>query len=338
MESGFSAKKCVTAALIIGNAVAVCTAAVVPSLGVIFIPVAAVLSYCLSYLLGWWFLPAAAAVHFVLSVSLHRFDLFSVIGSVLLLALLAPRLLCGKLSLLAEIGVCAVVGIVAVCASFGFAALGSDKSAEELIPSYYASANSDPVICSVALRHYRSLDAEALGHEPLSSDSQNYGEEVLREYSDYVGRELDGNLLWYLSGFGAFAGGVAAFAGYALINAYGDRRKGKIADLRLGRSYLIVIAAVLLFSALSIFGYFGQATRTVFNIFVTIPTTLVGISVLYHSLSRPPGKIKIATLVLFWLLLATAALFYEWGLIIFGFLGLADIVLDIRKLLDWALS
>ncbi len=321
----------VTALLLVG-----CIA--VPSLSVALLPAVCALLYYLSFFTGPWLFVAVAVPYSVPGLILHGANLFSIGGAVLLVSLTLPRLLRSRLSFAAEIGVAAAVAMVAVCVFAAVWAPCRGVSLEDAVPDAYAHADGDIAIVWCAEREYGRLGEEELGHPPLRAEDEQYEAEVLREYSYAVGRELDGYLLWYLSGFGAFCGGIAAVGAQAAAQCGRKGRPSRVADFRLYRGYLIVIAAALLFSVLGVMESLRPVTRTVFNLFITLPTALCGLTLLYHSLRRPPGKARIVTTVLFWVLAAAAALFYEWGLVILGFLGLADVILDVRKCLDWALG
>lgn len=152
--------------------------------------------------------------------------------------------------------------------------------------------------------------------------------------------QIEEGVLWYVTGFGAFTGGAGCAGGIAaahLLGAYKD--EPRIADMRLSRNYLAAaVVPALAFALLSFYEPMKPVTLTVMNVMVTLPTALCGVTLLYHSLARVRGKPKIAAIIGFWLIIAAAAVFWDYGLTILGFIGLADCVINVRKLLDWALS
>ncbi|MDE7372625.1 MAG: hypothetical protein K2N18_01025, partial [Clostridia bacterium] len=230
-------------------------------------------------------------------------------------------------------------------------ALTFGASVADLIADTCENLTSDPIMFMLAKRHYGKLTVAKLGHEKLSVYDELYFSEVMSEYAKHVFAELDGNTLWYLSGYGVFAGGVAAVGAKAIAQNLGeahlnrhsvqsdDFEQVRIKDLRLSRTYLF--AAVLPALAFAFLGFYEPmkgVVRAVVNVMVTLPTTLCGITLLYHSALRFYGKARILSVIVFWIIIIVSAVFYEWGMLIIGFIGLADVIINIRRCLDWALN
>lgn len=313
----------------------------VPSAGVVGVAAAGVVLYGISLAAGAWVLPAASAVYAAASVCFSGADMLGITGAVLLCALSLPRMLRSKLPLWWEIALCAAVGVIAVCGTLGVFALATGRSVRGAIVAYYEKLAFDPLASALAKRHYGRLTAEQLGHTPFVPADELYVADTLKAYAAHVGSELEGNTLWYVTGFGAFAGGVSCAGSAAIAKCDGVLPvEPRLRDLRLGKTYLAAaVAPALAFALLGFYEPMQPVTRTVVNLMITLPTCFCGITLLFHSLCRIPGKAgRITAQIVFWAAVAALALFFEWGLLVFGFLGLADCVLHVRKLLDWALS
>lgn len=310
----------------------------IPSLSVALVPAICVLAYYFGYNLGAGIFVISAAIIFSLSRALFEANAFSDASAVFVLSLALSRILRSKLNLFAEIALCAAVGTVAVCAYFGIYALVKGVSVTDLIVSEFSSLESDFVFSRLAQINYKKLTAEDLGHAPLLKNDELFLKEAASEYAHKIGRELEDNLLWYLTGFGAFAGGLSCVGASAIAEC---RRNStvKLEDMRLGRAYFLGgILPALLFSLFTLYEPMRPIVRTVFNLFITLPTAFCGITLLYHTAARFSGKRKVIAVIVFWFVMTVSAIFYEWGLLILGFIGFADVVLNVRRLLDWALS
>ncbi len=316
-----------------------CACVFMPSLSVPLLPVVCALLAYLSMCAGAWiFLPFAAA-YCVAGFAAFGFCEFTVAGAVLLSALCVPVFFKRKLSPLVQTALCAGVGAFVVCAVFAVFAIAMRVSVSDVIRGAYEKLSRDPVVRLLSKRHYATLSQTELGHSPYSPADPLYLAEAISRYAEKVWRELDGTVLWYLSGFGAFAGGAGALGGFALSERVCGVTGAPVRDWRLGRVYLLAaVLPALAFAFLAFYEPTVPVVIAVVNLAVTLPSSLCGITLLYHTLTRPKGKVKIATTALFWVLLAVAALFYEWGMLALGFIGLADCVADFRKLLDWALE
>lgn len=289
--------------------------------------------------LGWRWLPvAAASVYALVSALLYRGNSVALAGAVWLLSLCVP-LCCGKLSTWQRFAVAAGCGAAAVGAFFGLRALIAHTAVRDAIADAYASLSADPLVAFVSQRQYRKQTAETLGYAPLAATDAGYATDAARVFAARIGRELDGNALWYVSGYGAFASGTATAVAAALAQFARLENAPRMQDLRLGKNYLF--AAVLPALAFMLFYFYEPmrpVVRTVVNLLITLPCALCGITLLYHSALRFRGGARIAALVVFWLLLAASVLFWEYGLLLLGFLGLADCIMNVRALLDWALG
>ena len=156
--------------------------------------------------------------------------------------------------------------------------------------------------------------------------------------AEVVGWELDGNVLWYLSGFGAFCGGLACAGGCALTSARKEPIPLQMRHIRLGRRYLLEICLpVAVFAFAAFYPPLEPVVQAVVNLGITLPCTLTGLTLIYHTLMRLGGKARPA-IVGFWIAVAVAVVFYEWGMLILGFIGLADAIIDVRAMLDKALE
>ncbi len=332
------AKKIVFTLAVTLSALLLCVCVFMPSLSVPLLPlVCALLAYA-SLRVGFWlFLPFAVGFCAV-GLICFGFCEFTVAGAILLAALSVPMLFRRKLSPLAQTALCAAVGVFTVCAAFAVFALAMRQSVSDVIRGAYERLSRDPFLRFLSNRHYASLKAES-GQVAYSPADSEYLSAALASYGEKVWRELDGTVLWYLSGFGAFAGGAGATGGLALSERVCGVSGVPVREWRLGKIYLLAaVLPALAFAFLAFYEPTVPVVIAVVNIMITLPTSLCGITLLYHTLTRPNGKAKIATVALFWLIIAVAALFYEWGMLVLGFLGLADCVLNVRKLLDWALE
>ncbi len=322
-----------------------------PALSVLTVPVMCVAAYYLGVCVKPWLIPLFALLNFVSSALISGFGLFSAGGSVVMLALTVPAIVRRRLTVWWEIALCAAVCLIAVCASVFVWALCEGLGASDCIAGAYEKLSSDPIVYALSKRHYSALTESELGHIKLSEYDELYTSEIMREYGKHLFSELEGNTLWYLTGYGVFAGGVAATGAKAFGESMNevflnpsDTEKGicgqtQIKDLRLGKTYLLgAVLPALLFAFLAFYDPMREVVRTVVNVMITLPTTLCGITLLYHSALRFGGKAKIAALAVFWLIITASAVFYEWGMIIIGFIGLSDAVINIRRCLDWALS
>ncbi|MDE7395810.1 MAG: hypothetical protein K2M95_06805 [Clostridiales bacterium] len=311
-----------------------------PFLSIALFPVAVVLLYYAGARTKWWLLLLAGALYAGAGLLFRGVNLFLLTGAVLTLSLGAVAAFRKKLPPLAESAICAGVCLLVTCATVGVFALVFRTGLTNVITRAIAKCDTDPVTAFLSQRFYRKQTEESLGHLPLTKGDELYASEALTEYAHSIGRLLENETLWYVSGFGAFVGILSPFCTFAFLQA---GKRGDVAvrveTLRLGHGYLkAVVLPVLVFSLLGFYEPLSSAVRTVFNVFITIPTAFCGISLLFYVAKLFHGKARIASIVVFWLLMATAAVFWEWGLIVLGFLGIADIIINVRKLLDWALS
>lgn len=336
-----SAKKCVYP--IVGGVALLLLAAsaVAPSISVATVPAAAVLLYYLSVTVGLWVLPAGAALLAAAGAALHGAHVFPITGAAVLALLTVPRALRKKLPLVWELALCATAALAAVCVTLGVFALATGVSPTAAVADAYAKLADDPVLARLAARYYKTRTAEHLGHAPLIAADELYAAETLAVYASRVARELEGDFLWYLTGFGVFAGGLAGAGGLAAASADGTLALApRMREFRLGKTYLSGGALpALAFGLTAFYAPMRPVATAVINAMVTLPTALCGITLLYHTLGRFTGKAaRVTAMAVFWLSMAAAAVFYEWGMLVLGFLGLADCVLNVRKLLDWALG
>lgn len=333
-------KKCLLGIVSVVSAAFIAACAASPGLSVALVPIVCFAAYFLSTIAGAWILALVAAVYVALSLAFGTFGIFSVCAAAIIVLLTLPRLLGGRLPKMWELALCAAAGVVAVCACFGVYATVCRCSVVDAVVEYYGKLGNDPVVMFFAEKNYDGLTEDILGYAPFSPSDELYSADALRVFAENVGRELDGNVLWYLSGYGTFSGGIAFACSAAAGQASGvDTRLPAMKDMRLGHGYLkAVVLPVLAFALFYLYEPMRPAVRAVVNAAVTLPATLCGITLLYHSLDRVRGKPKIAAMAVFWLVIALSAVFYEWGLLILGFIGLADCVINARRWLDWALS
>lgn len=309
-----------------------------PYASIALLPVPLLLTYYASVRYKPWLLLPVGACYALAGVLIRGGNLFLITGAMLFAALSPVAFLRKKLSSLAEIAVCAAACLLATCASVGIFALVRHTNMTNAIVRAIAKCDSDPITAWLSERFYRKQTADSLGHLPLVKGDELYASEALTEFAHSVGRELGDDTLWYVSGFGTFAGILTALCGFAFAQAE-KRSEVRVQDLRLGYGYLK--AAVLPALAFSLIGFYPpmeSAARTVFNVFITLPTAFCAVTLLFYCATLFRGKARIAAVVVFWLLMAVAAVFWEWGLVILGFLGIADVAIDVRKLLHWALS
>ena len=334
------AKKGVTAALAGVSVLLLAACAFAPSAGIALVPAACVLLYASAVTTGAWLLPVYALSFAAAGCFLYGANPFTLTGAAFLLGLTVPVLLRHKLSLWWQAALCAAICVLLVFAVFGIWALCAGESLRDCIIAQFASLEADPVYSFLAERRYARLTAEDLGHVPLTPIDELYGRETAAVYAQAIGRELEGNTLWYVSGFGAFTGGAAYAGGSALAEAAGVSGLPVWRDVRLGKNYVLSVGLpVLLFALLYFYEPMQPVVPAVVNVCITLPTALCGMTLLYHSLCRFTGKAARAiALAAFWLTVAAAVIFFEYGLLIMGFVGLADCLIDVRKLLDWALS
>lgn len=311
-----------------------------PVTGVVLVPIICLIAYYLARRLGFWALALAAMPFVSAAVFAGGGNLLFAVAAGVTVSLIPVRLFAKHIrGLWCETGICAAAAIVAVCAVIGFWALLHGVSVTDAITYAYETLTYDYAATWMAKAHYLKLTAEDLGRAPLSVKDEMFTVESMREFANFIGRELDGATLWYLTGFGAFTGGLSCLGAAAAANCDGGERTESISELRLSRTYLAAaVLPALAFMLFSLYEPMRPAVRTVVNLMITLPTAVCGITLLYHSLSRICGKPKIAAIIGFWLVIAVAALFYEWGLLILGFIGLADCIINVRRLLDWALS
>ena len=334
------AKKIVTVLLGLTLPLLLAASIVSPSAGIVLLPVLCAMSYYFALHAGSWFFAVVSLPYLGIGFCVHGFNPFIVAGSAAVLCLTVPCLLHRKLPVWGEIAAGAAMCALAVCTVLGITALCRSGTITDVIVSQYAQSACDPVSVWAAKHVYARITETELGHAKLSAADKGYLSDVMAAYSAHVARELDGSLWWYLTGFGAFTGGVAVVGAFAVTRCRKqDVCPTAIGELRLGRNYLFAaVIPALCFAFLAFYEPMEQVVRTVVNLFVTLPTALCGITLLYHTLMRAKGKARIATAVAFWAIMGVAAFFYEWGMLILGFVGLADVILNVRKLLDWALE
>lgn len=312
-----------------------------PGLSIPVLPAFCALLYFVSLRAGWWLFAPVAAVYFAAGTAVWGIHPFVTAGACVILLLTVPRLLRRKLNYAGEVALCAAAGFIAVCAVFGVWAAATRTGADGVIMNAYVRIEADPVVSALSRKLYRTVTSEQLGHVPYSVRDELYLTDAVSYYATSVWRELDGTVMWYLSGFGTFAGGVAALGGCAMYSCmYKDERVPvPVKDWRLGRGYVFAaVLPALAFAFLAFYEPMKPVAIAVVNVMVTLPCTMCGITLLYHSVSRINGKAGAWATVLFWTVTAVAAFFYEWGMLIIGFVGLADALINVRKLLDWALS
>lgn len=334
------AKKCVYPML--GAITVLLSAASIfsPSIGIICVPIMCAIAYFLGRTVRVWILPALAVAYFLAQVLVRGVTVFSVTGPVLLATLTVPCALHDRLPFTVELFLCAFVGLVSVFAITGGCALADGVSLRSEIVRAYQKLSFDPLAYALAKRCYRGMNAQTLGYTPLVPADTLYTADVMRVYAEEISKELEGYTLWYVSGFGTFAGGVACVGAMASAQNMHDSRIPVLRDFRLSKLYLSGgVLPALVFAFLAFYPPMRPVVRSVVNVMITLPCTLCGITLVYHTVCRIPNKkARIAVQVLFYAVLAVSAFFYEWGLLVWGFIGLADCVLDVRKLLDWALN
>lgn len=333
-------KKCVHAAT------GICTLAVVflcvcsPTLAVALVPLVCISVYFFGRRWGAWTPAVAAAVYVVAGILFRGVNALWIAGAALVLSLTVPLLCRRKLSLWAELGVCGGTGLFAVCAVFCVFALATEQSLFDVALSSCEKLATDPVFYALASHYYGKQTAESLGHIPLLATDPQYVTDVVATFVAHIGNEAEGYVLWYLTGYGVFASSVACAVTHAVAQCLPEYDgKVKMRDLRLGRTYVLaVFLPVIAVAFLAFYEPMQPAVRMLVNCAVTLPTSLCGITLLYHTLCRISGKGGIVARVAFWLVIAISLAFYDWALLVFGFVGLADAILNVRKLLDWALG
>lgn len=332
-------KKSVTVIFYVLSAALAVLCVCTPGGSVALLPLLCVLLYFLSPGRKAWVLAAAAAVYAGAGTLFHGLSVTYVGGAAAIVVLALPAALKGKLPFWGEISLCAGVCAAAVCSVLGIWALACHCGITDVITGEIASLTADPLAGWLASREYAGMTEERLGHAHLSATDPGYAAESLEVLGRVVAWELDGNLLWYITGFGAFAGGLACAGDRALTAAFKRPQQIKPRDIRLGRKYLLEIGVpVVVFAFTAFYEPMQPVVRTVVNLMITLPTALCGYTLLYHTLMRIGGKAKIAAVVAFWAVVALSAVFYEWALLIAGFVGLADAIIDVRALLDKALE
>lgn len=316
--------------------------AVSPVSAIVLLPVILAFTCALSFAAGAWVIAAAGVLYFAASVPLWGFHPFTSGAAVTIAVCALPATFCKRLKPVAFIGVTAAVGAVAVFGFLGIFAIAKGCSITTLITSSYGSLLGDPVLSAISRGMYKNLGEADLGHVPLLPNDEMYLADAVSYYASTVAKELEGATVWFVTGFGAFGGGICALGGFALSQACGQptpcRGFTAVRDLRLGREYVfIAVLPALCFAFLAFYEPMVPVVITVVNLMVTLPGCLCGITLFYHIATLPRGKIRILTVVAFWLIAALLAFFYEWGMLVYGFVGLADSILNVRKLLDWAL-
>lgn len=333
-------KKSVTVFLYVLAAALTVLCVCMPSGSVALLPIVCMIGYYLSRKRGRaWILAVIACVYAGAGLLFHGVSLAYVGGAVLIAVLILPAVLNSRLLFWGEAALCAALGVVAVCATAGFWALATHGGITDVITKEIASFTADPLAGFFAAREYARISEEILGHAHLSVTDAGYSADALAVLAKVVGWELDGNLLWYLTGFGAFAGGLACAGGCALTSARKEPLLLQMRHIRLGHKYLLEICLpVIVFAFAAFYEPLAPVVRAVVNVAVTLPTALCGLTLIYHTIMRLDGKAKIAAVVGFWAVVAVAAVFYEWALIILGFLGLADAIINVRALITQALE
>ena len=310
-----------------------------------------------------WLLCVVGALYGGAGLLFVGVNLFLIGGAVLFFALALVAFLRDKCTPLKEQILCALVCLAVCVAVLGAFAIGWRTGLVNTVVKAVKQCDSDAYLAFLARRFYKKQTLESLGHTPLMPYDELYRTEVLSEYAHSIGQLLEDDVLWYATGYGTFIGILTPLCGLAIRQATKKndsllRGEGMLLDAgslqavgnepvlalrveeqRLGRLYLkTVVLPVLVFSMLGFYEPMRVAVRPVFNVLITLPTTFCGITLLYHIAKLFRRKARVIAIVVFWLLMATAAVFWEWGLVILGFLGLGDAVLDMRKLLDWALN
>ena len=335
-----------------------------------FLPVCFILTYYASSRLHYttlgkrpWLLFVVGALYGGGGLLFVGVNLFLIGGAVLFFALGLVAALRDKCTPLGEQILCAGVCLVVCVAVVGVFALVWHTGFVNTVVRAIKQCDADPILAFLAKRFYKKQTAESLGHMPLVPQDELYAAEVLAEYAHSIGRLLEVDALWYITGYGTFVGILTPLGALAIRQAakkndsflraeallfgtgflqsdVGAPVLGlRVEEQRLGHFYLkVVVLPVLVFSLFGFYEPMRVAVRPVFNVLITLPTTFCGITLLYHIAKLFKRKARVAAIIVFWLLMATAAVFWEWGLIILGFLGLGDAVLDMRKLLHWALN
>ena len=261
-------------------------------------------------------------------------------------AALAPTV--GRYGPLAGASAGALGLLVALLAVTGAFSLAHRCSPQELTYDCVIEL-PDPVIGLAATVYYDGLTDEQAGGKKPQKGTEAYDRAAREAYAAAVKQEADEQLYWYLSGIAVF-GGLAAYLLLLplLRRTQADRTRyaptlrlptTAVRDLRLPRSYLwVCLLPALAFSALSAIALLRPITRAVFNVLITLPCAFAGFTVLLHTCYRAQGRLRAWVLTLLGVAVAAAMVFYDWGLLVLSLLGLADCVLDLRKLLSWALD
>lgn len=333
-------KKSVTVFLYVLAAALIVLCVCMPSGSIALLPPLCMLGYYFSrQLRRVWILAVIASVYAGAGTLFHGVSFVYIGGAVLLAVLILPAALNRRLPFWGEAALCAAVCVVAVFGVIGIWAIASHGSFTDVIADEILSLSADPLACGEAARAYARISEEQLGHAHLSSSDEGYVADTLAALAEVVGWELDGNVLWYLSGFGTFCGGLACAGGLAIVSARKEPIPLQMRHIRQGRRYLLEICLpVAVFAFAAFYPPLEPVVRAVVNVAITLPCTLTGLTLIYHTLMRLGGKARIAAIVGFWAVVAVAAVFYEWGMLILGFVGLADAIIDVRAMLDKALE
>ncbi len=213
-----------------------------------------------------------------------------------------------------------------------------------IFPAVISKTPSNTVFDYIAYSSDGSLDIVAKLLHPLYSDEPYLNSHVSREIlARFVQKETHTTLLWYACGYAVFTGGITFLLAKSETEktklSYLTNEYPRINEMRLNRQYVfIVFLPALVFCLFALIPEMKPITLAAFNVLVGIPCAFAGWTLLLHCFDRAKGKAFYVLRVTFIILSLASCVFYDVGFTAFMFLGFADSVLNVRKMLDYALN
>lgn len=223
-------------------------------------------------------------------------------------------------------GAAAMLSAAAAAAiTLAVVSLAAGKGLGELGGEYAAAHAGRPLLRLAADKIYAALPSA------LPKTDPGYAEAARKALIAAAETECNDYGLYHALGYPAFAALAAWFLDTAA------RGRGRtLKDVRIPRRYLLyVFLPVAAFSLLGINARFLPLTAAVFNLAVTAPGAACGATLLLYAADKFRGRARKPALAAA-IVLCAAGYAFGWGRMIFSLVGFADILVPMRKWIDFA--
>lgn len=283
------------------------------------------------------FLPLALWLFWSIAAFFTNYDLTVILVSSLTLAAFIGLTLARGKNALRGFAVSAAACVLGLALPVMGLSIGLSRTPDKLVGDYVRAGENNIVVEAAAKIWYRGAEIDG----KLSPSDEGYLKDALAEYAAAAEREAADYLLYYLMGYAVLLGGVGYLG--TIFAARLFRLKIPLPDepfseLRLPRKYLLYVALpVLAFSFLGGIKTLRPMTATVFNAFLTVPCAFAGFTLLLAVCKLFHGRARTGLYIGTGLIAAVCA-FTSIGTFILSLLGFADVILNVRKMIDYALS